>query len=99
MRYFLGNRQLVEAYVRASGFACQPRLPELDGTVVYFGWDGAVRGALAFGDPIRPEAVGLCAALRARGIRTVLLSGDARVATARAANAIGADRMDRRSLA
>ncbi len=52
-------------------------LPELDGTVVYFGWDGAIRGALLFGDRIRPEAAGLCAALRARGIRTVLLSGDA----------------------
>ena len=53
------------------------RLPSLDGSVVYFGWDGEVRGALSFGDRVRPEAAALCADLRRRGIRTMLLSGDA----------------------
>jgi P-type Cu2+ transporter len=89
-RYFLGNCRLVEAYAGQAVSPANPILPELEGTVVYFGWDGAVRGALSFGDPIRPEAAGLCAALHARGIRTILLSGDARSATARAAAGIGA---------
>jgi len=84
-RYFLGNRRMVETC------AAKGDLPELDGTVVYFGWDGSVRGALSFGDPIRPEAAGVCSALRSRGIRTILLSGDGSEATARAAAAIGAD--------
>jgi len=50
-------------------------------TVAYFGWDGEVKGALGFGDRVRPEAAQLCADLRRRGIRTIVLSGDARAAT------------------
>ncbi len=85
-RYFLGNRALVdELPAKFAG------LPQLTGSVVYFGWDGAVRGALSFGDRERPEAAALCADLRGRGIRTMLLSGDARPATAEIAARIGAD--------
>src|SRR5581483_10112927 len=58
---------------------------------IYFGWDGEVRGTLRFGDRVRPEAPALCAELRRRGIRTVLLSGDCASATERAAREIGAD--------
>jgi cation transport ATPase len=76
-RYFLGNRALVEEL--GAKFA---ELPQLAGSVVYFGWDGEVRGALSFGDRVRPEAAALCADLRRRGIRTMLLSGDTRDATA-----------------
>jgi cation transport ATPase len=60
-------------------------------TSAYFGWDGAVKGAMAFGDRVRPDAAALCANLRRRGVRTVLLSGDARAATEAIAAAIGAD--------
>ena len=81
-RYFIGNRQLASALAGpASG---QPH-------AVYFGWDQAVRGSMAFGDRIRPETAVLCAGLRRRGIRTMLLSGDAAQATEAAAKAIGAD--------
>jgi len=65
--------------------------PSLAGSVVYFGWDGAVRGALSFGDRVRPGAAELCADLRRRGIRTMLLSGDTRSTTAETAATIGAD--------
>ena len=85
-QYFLGNRALVDQL----GAVCT-ELPELAGTVVYFGWDGEVRGALSFGDRVRPEAAALCADLRRRGIRTILLSGDTRGATAAVAAQIGAD--------
>ncbi len=50
-----------------------------------------MRGALAFGDRIRPEAAGLCAALHRRGIRTILLSGDCPATTQETAEAIGVD--------
>ena len=84
--YFLGNRAL------ADHLSVTPaELPNLEGSVVYFGWDGEVRGALSFGDRVRPEAAALCADLRRRGIRTMLLSGDARAATAAIAGQIGAD--------
>jgi P-type E1-E2 ATPase len=67
--------------------------PELDttDTVVYFGWDGEVRGALRLGDRVRPEAAKLCAHLRGNGIRTILLSGDSASVTRRVAEEIGAD--------
>jgi heavy metal translocating P-type ATPase len=84
--YFLGNRALVEQ------LAAKPAsLPHLSGSIVYFGWDGEARGALSFGDRVRPEAAALCADLHRRGIRTMLLSGDTRHATAAIASEIGAD--------
>jgi copper/silver-translocating P-type ATPase len=85
-RYFLGNQAFVG---RVSDLPGTPGLPH--GTHVYFGWDNAVRGAMAFGDPIRPGAADLCAALRRRGIRTLLLSGDSSATTGQTAEAIGAD--------
>jgi heavy metal translocating P-type ATPase len=85
-RYFLGNGALVEQLAAKS-----VDFPPLAGSLVYFGWDGAVRGALAFGDRLRPDAAALCADLRRRGIRSMLLSGDTRAATAPIAGQIGAD--------
>ena len=80
--YFIGNRSLMPP-------GDLPHVsPHL--TVAYFAWDGAVRGALGFGDRVRPEATQLCADLRARGVRTLMLSGDTQTATAHAARAIGA---------
>lgn len=58
---------------------------------VSFGWGGAVRGGLTFGDRIREDARPLCERLRARGIRTVLLSGDCAGETEAVWRAIGAD--------
>ncbi len=77
--YFLGNRALADQPHRAR----PPPCPTSSKADVYFGWDGEVRGALSFGDRVRPDAAALCADLRRRGIRTVLLSGDARAATER----------------
>jgi P-type Cu2+ transporter len=81
-RYFAGNRRL-------------HNLPPEDrpaaGTLVYFGWDSEVKGRIVFGDRVRPEARALCSALKERGIRTVLLSGDSPAATQAVAAEIGAD--------
>jgi heavy metal translocating P-type ATPase len=86
-RYYIGNGKLMESFG-----AHAPTVPGEPGiTTVFFGWDGAVRGHMALGDRIRPEAAALCAELRRRGMRTMLLSGDARATTESIANAIGAD--------
>lgn len=87
--YFLGNRRLVETVT--GRLDPLPAILSEARTIIYYGWDSAVRGAMAFGDRIRPEASALCAALRQRGIRTVLLSGDTRSITESTAAAIGAD--------
>ena len=85
-RYFLGNRTLMEE--PSAQFA---DLPHFAGSIVWFGWEGEVRGALSFGERVRPEAAALCADLHRRGIRTMLLSGDTCEATASIARQIGAD--------
>src|ERR1035438_1264459 len=85
-RYFLGNRALMEEL--SAQFT---DVSQLAGSVVWFGWEGMVRGALSFGERVRPEAAALCADLHWRGIRTMLLSGDTGEATAAIAQQIGAD--------
>ena len=60
-------------------------------TVAFAAVDGTCTGALAFGDRPRVEAAAVVAELRARGVRVVLLSGDARATTERVALAVGVD--------
>jgi heavy metal translocating P-type ATPase len=58
-------------------------------TAVLAGWDGAVRGAIAVADTIKPSAAAAVARLRGLGLHPMLLTGD-NEATARAvAAAIG----------
>ena len=45
-------------------------------TAVLIGWDGAVQGAVAVADTIKPSAAASVAALRALGLHPVLLTGD-----------------------
>ena len=52
-------------------------------TTVLVGWDGAVRGAVAVTDTVKPSAAAAVAELRALGLHPVLLTGD-NEATARA---------------
>jgi heavy metal translocating P-type ATPase len=80
-RYFIGNARLAGIF--------GGRLEADRG--VLFGWDSEVRGWMRFGDRVRPEVAALCAGLRARGIRTMLLSGDSAAATEEIAGEIGAD--------
>jgi heavy metal translocating P-type ATPase len=89
VRYFIGNRRMsAETSPGAAGAALWA---SAGATSVYFGWDGEAKGAMTFGDRIRPEAAELCRNLRRRGVRTLLLSGDSAAATESVATAIGAD--------
>jgi heavy metal translocating P-type ATPase len=91
---FAGNRRMVaeaaavldpETEARAALWESQGR------TVAFFGWDGAVTGALALGDRLRPEAAQTIAELKRRGIRTALISGDSAKTTAWVASELGVD--------
>jgi Cu+-exporting ATPase len=55
-------------------------------TAVYVGWDGVVRAALIVADSVRATSVQAIAALRALGLRPILLTGD----NAGAAHAVAA---------
>ncbi len=60
-------------------------------TAVAVAWDGAVRGLLVVADTVKPTSVEAVAALKALGLRPVLLTGD-NATTARAvAAAVGID--------
>jgi P-type Cu+ transporter len=64
---------------------------QLGCTTVLIGWDGAVRGAVAVADTVKPSAAAAVAELRELGLRPILLTGDSE-ATARAvAAAAGID--------
>lgn len=72
----LGSPRYVAS--RASGAAAwEPAPGAAPLTRVLLAVDGVVVAAAGFGDPIRPGARDAIAALRQRGWRTVLLSGDA----------------------
>jgi Cu+-exporting ATPase len=55
-------------------------------TVIFAGWDGQARGAVAVADTVKPSAAAAVASLRRLGLRTVLLTGDSEPA----ARAVGA---------
>lgn len=91
---FVGNRRLAEECVAFVAESVEPHVQRLESdgrTVALFGWDGNVLGAMAFGDGVREEAATVIADLKQRGIRTMIVSGDAHDTTAWTAAAIGAD--------
>jgi len=56
-------------------------------SVVFAGWDGRVRGTLAVGDTLKPEAAAVVRSLRSLGLEVAMLTGD----NAQTAHAIAAD--------
>ena len=60
-------------------------------TTVVIGWDGAVRGAVAVADTVKPSAAAAVAGLRALGLHPVLLTGDNEATARSVAAAIGID--------
>ena len=82
-------------YVRAQGLAIDdPRFEALSGqgkTVVFVMIDGVLAGAIALADVIRPESKEAIAALKAMGIRTMMLTGDNKKVAAWVAAEIGLD--------
>jgi len=93
-RVAVGNRRLLmeDGLQLPSDVEAKASAWEAEGlTVAFAAVDGLCAGALAFGDRPRAEAAAVIAELRARGVRTVLLSGDAATTTERIAKAVGVD--------
>jgi Cu+-exporting ATPase len=63
-------------------------------TVVLVAVDGAVAGLLAITDPIKESARPAIAALKAQGVRLVMMTGDNRVTAQAVARALGIDEVE-----
>ena len=91
---FCGNRALLveSALFADAALEARAQAEEIRGhTVVFYGWDGRVKGIFVFGDRIRPEAWTLIDRLHALGIRVGIVSGDAAGTVESVAREIGAD--------
>ncbi len=89
----LGNARLMrESGVDAASLAHEAGLLEGVGrTVSYLAAGDRLLGLLAFGDAVKPGAAQAVAALRTRGLRVVLLTGDNQGAADAVAQALGID--------
>ncbi len=89
-RVFVGNRRLMAQYsgpqeeqeARAREWESKGR------TVAFYGWDDNVEGVMAFGDRVKQGALELVEELGARGIRTMIVSGDSQATTSWAATQV-----------
>src|SRR3546814_16267819 len=77
-RVTLGNaRFLAESGVDTAPLAAQADQLRADGaTAIFMGLDSRVAGVFAIADPIKPTTPEALAALRADGIKVVMLTGD-----------------------
>ena len=96
-RVFIGNRRLLEMYGATIDAASEARARqwELEGkTVTFFGWNGELRGLVAFGDRIRESARALVADLKGKGLSVYLISGDSSATTRWVAREIGVEQYE-----
>ena len=93
-RIFIGNRRLLGSHKLKLEKSLAEKTREWESTgktVTYFGVDGRLRGALAFGDSIKPEAAQIVRDLKMRGIKSIIVSGDSEATTRYVAEQIGVD--------
>ena len=95
-RITLGNaRFLDEAGVSTSSLATQADQLRADGaTAIFMGVDSKAAGIFAIADPIKETTAEALAALRADGIRVVMLTGDNRTTAEAVARQLGIDAVE-----
>ncbi|HBY43159.1 MAG TPA: haloacid dehalogenase, partial [Brevundimonas sp.] len=95
-RITLGNaRFLAEAGVDADPMAAQADALRADGaTAIFMGVDSRVAGVFAIADPIKPTTAEALAALRAHGLKVVMLTGDNRTTAEAVARQLGIDAVE-----
>jgi len=99
-KLLLGSRRLMDE----AGVATAPLAPEAEAleaagrTVSFLAADGRLLGLLGFGDAIKPGAAEAVAALRRRGHRVILLTGDNQGAADTAARALGIEEVHAQAL-
>ena len=95
-RVLLGNAAfMAESGIEPGALATRAEALRQEGaTVIFVAVDGTAAGAVAIADPVKPTTPEALAALRARGIRVVMLTGD-NATTARAVAArLGIDEVE-----
>lgn len=92
----LGNAALLEELgITAGSLAEQAEALRRDGaTVMHLVVDGAVAGLIAVADPVKETTPAAIAALRAAGLRVVMLTGDNRTTAAAVAGRLGIDEVE-----
>jgi len=95
-RITLGNARFVaEAGVDAAPMAAQADALRADGaTAIFMGVDNRVAGVFAIADPIKPTTAEALAALRAHGLKVVMLTGDNRTTAEAVARQLGIDAVE-----
>ncbi len=91
---FVGGRRLMKdlAITIDAGTELTGRRWEAQGrAVTFFGWDGVLRGCLAFGDVPRFNACALIGQLKSRSIRSHMISGDSYLTTESVARQLSID--------
>jgi heavy metal translocating P-type ATPase len=91
---FIGNRRLTNNFGLGLSSSLEKRAFSAESrgmTVVFFGWEGQVRGLLVFGDSLKRGVPELVRKLQARKIITWLVSGDAPETTRTVAEDSGMD--------
>ncbi len=92
-RVVLGNTKfLQELSIDAASLAAQADALRQDGaTAIFIAIDGKVTGILAIADPVKTTTPAALAALKADGIRVVMLTGDNRTTAQAVARRLGID--------
>jgi Cu+-exporting ATPase len=95
-RVAIGNA----AMMREAGIATGPLEPQADGlrkdgaTAIFVAIDGAPAGIIAIADPIKATTPAALAALKASGLRIVMLTGDNRTTAQAVAARLGIDEIE-----
>jgi Cu+-exporting ATPase len=89
----LGNRALLEQLGADPGTLLEraEALRALGQTVLFVAVDGQARGLLGVSDPIKPTSATALQALRAEGLRLVMLTGDSATTAQAVARSLGID--------
>ncbi len=95
VRVLGGNARLMAAHgVDCSALADEAaKLAPSGATPLYFAADGALLGIIALSDRAKPTSAAAIAALHARGMEVVLLTGDNRQTAESVAQSVGVDRV------
>ena len=77
-KVIIGNRRIMtESGMTTTALDVEAETLRRDGgTAIYVAVDGQLAGVIAVADPIKPSSLGAIAALRAAGLRVVMLTGD-----------------------
>jgi Cu+-exporting ATPase len=92
----LGNAVLMgELKVATAALDQAAETARLDGaTAIYVAADGRIAGVIAIADPVKPSAVQALQALRADGLRVVMLTGDNETTARAVARTLGIDEVE-----